>query len=69
VRIEHKSFDMMHLEAPSVADNLLSMLDGRPMTGVYDGYGACPLTVERGRVVLAEFGYGGKLLPTFPLDR
>jgi sulfide:quinone oxidoreductase len=26
----------------------------------------CPLTVERGRVVLAEFGYGGKLLPTFP---
>lgn len=27
-----------------------------------------PLTVERGKVVLAEFGYGGKLLPTFPLD-
>jgi sulfide:quinone oxidoreductase len=25
-----------------------------------------PLTVERGRIVLAEFGYGGKLLPTFP---
>lgn len=23
--------------------------------------------VERGKVVLAEFGYGGKLLPTFPL--
>jgi sulfide:quinone oxidoreductase len=22
--------------------------------------------VERGRIVLAEFGYGGKLLPTFP---
>ena len=34
----------------------------------YDGYGSCPLTVERGKVVLAEFGYGGKLLPTFPLD-
>lgn len=30
------------------------------------GYGACPLTVERGKVVFAEFGYGGKLLPTFP---
>jgi sulfide:quinone oxidoreductase len=26
------------------------------------------LTVEKGRIVLAEFGFGGKLLPTFPLD-
>jgi hypothetical protein len=32
----------------------------------YDGYGSCPLTVERGKIVFAEFGYGGKLLPTFP---
>ncbi|MFO7583193.1 MAG: hypothetical protein R6W69_00575 [Anaerolineales bacterium] len=32
------------------------------------GYGACPLTVEKGKVILAEFGFGGKLLPTFPLD-
>jgi hypothetical protein len=31
------------------------------------GYGSCPLTVDLGRVVLAEFGYGGKQLPTFPL--
>ncbi|MEQ8193007.1 MAG: hypothetical protein RIB59_00820 [Rhodospirillales bacterium] len=34
---------------------------------MYDGYGACPLTVERGKAILAEFGYEGKLLPTFPL--
>ncbi len=33
---------------------------------VYDGYGSCPLTVERGKIVLAEFGYGGKRLPSFP---
>jgi sulfide:quinone oxidoreductase len=32
----------------------------------YDGYGSCPLTVENGKIVLAEFGYGGKLLPSFP---
>nr|WKF58679.1 Sulfide dehydrogenase [flavocytochrome c] flavoprotein chain [Paraburkholderia busanensis] len=51
-----------------VADNLLASLDGKPLPARYDGYGACPLTVERGKVVLAEFGYGGKLLPTFPLD-
>ena len=35
----------------------------RPIT---TGYGSCPLTVERGKIVLAEFGYGGKLLPSFP---
>jgi sulfide:quinone oxidoreductase len=24
------------------------------------------LTVEKGKIILAEFGYGGKMLPTFP---
>ena len=50
-----------------VAENLLAHREGKPMPRRYDGYGACPLTVEKGKVVLAEFGYGGKLLPTFPL--
>lgn len=49
------------------AENLLAHREGLPLPTRYDGYGACPLTVERGKVVLAEFGYGGKLLPTFPL--
>lgn len=53
-------------QAPIVAENLLAAMAGAPAPYVYDGYGSCPLTVERGRVVLAEFGYGGKLLPTFP---
>nr|WP_240702087.1 FAD/NAD(P)-binding oxidoreductase [Trinickia terrae] len=51
-----------------VARNLLAARDGQPLPAAYDGYGACPLTVEKGKVVFAEFGYGGKLLPTFPLD-
>ena len=54
-------------QAPVVAHNLLKDLG--EITGadaVYDGYGSCPLTVERGKIVLAEFGYGGKLLPSFP---
>jgi hypothetical protein len=41
---------------------------GQPLDTVYDGYGGCPLTVEVGKVVQAEFGYDGKLPPTFPLD-
>ncbi len=53
-------------QAPVVAHNLLA--DVGRVSGVarYNGYGSCPLTVERGRIVLAEFGYDGKLLPTFP---
>ncbi len=51
-----------------VAENLLAVKEDRELTTVYDGYGACPLTVENGKVILAEFGFGGKLLPTFPLD-
>ena len=53
-------------QAPVVAENVLAFLAGRPLAARYDGYGSCPLTVERGKIVLAEFGYGGKLLPTFP---
>ena len=34
----------------------------------YDGYGACPLTVAYGKVMLAEFCYGGVVTPSFPLD-
>lgn len=53
-------------QAPIVAVNALAVLDGRKPSTLYDGYGSCPLTVERGRIVLAEFGYDGKLLPSFP---
>ena len=55
-------------QAPVVAENVIAVLAGRGPRALYDGYGACPLTVERGKVVLAEFGYGGRLMPTFPLD-
>jgi len=53
-------------QAPIVAVNALAVLDGKDPPARYDGYGSCPLTVEKGKIVLAEFGYGGKLLPTFP---
>lgn len=53
-------------QAPVVAENLLSVLAGKTPSARYDGYGSCPLTVEHGKILLAEFGYGGKLLPSFP---
>jgi sulfide:quinone oxidoreductase len=53
-------------QAPIVAENICVDLGIREKQTVYDGYGSCPLTVERGKIILAEFGYGGKLLPSFP---
>lgn len=51
-----------------IAENLIALRNNQAMPTDYDGYGACPLTVEKGKVILAEFGFGGKLLPSFPLD-
>lgn len=51
-----------------VAENILALRDNEPLPSRYDGYGSCPLTVEKGKIILAEFGYGGKLVPTFNWD-
>ena len=53
-------------QAPVVAANIIEDMAQSDKVYGYDGYGACPLTVERGKIVLAEFGYGGKLKPTLP---
>lgn len=53
-------------QAPVVAHNLLALRGQAKGEAQYDGYGSCPLTVERGKIVLAEFTYGGKLAPSFP---
>jgi sulfide:quinone oxidoreductase len=54
------------VQAPTVADNIIADMGGHSPVSQYDGYGSCPLTVERGKIVLAEFGYGGTLKPSFP---
>jgi sulfide:quinone oxidoreductase len=55
-------------QAPIVAGNVMRLLKGEPMDPAYDGYSSCPLITGIGKVILAEFGYDGKLLPSFPLD-
>lgn len=63
-----KTAAAVRLQAPVVTHNLLAALDSQPLPASYDGYGSCPLTVALGKTVLAEFAYGGKVTPTFPLD-
>ena len=53
---------------PVVVKNLLAVIAGKAPKEKYDGYSSCPLITEIGKVMLAEFGYDGKLMPTFPLD-
>jgi sulfide:quinone oxidoreductase len=53
-------------QAPVVAHNLLAQRGAVKGEAKYNGYGSCPLTVARGKIVLAEFTYGGKLAPSFP---
>lgn len=61
-----KTAAAVRMQAPVVAHNVLNVLDGKAPNAVYNGYGSCPLTVERGKIVLAEFAYGGKPAPTLP---
>lgn len=54
------------IQAPIIAENIVADMQGHAPVAQYNGYGSCPLTVERGKIVLAEFGYGGTMLPSFP---
>ena len=53
---------------PVVVGNLLRDLGHGANEELYDGYGACPLTTESGKVMLAEFRYDGEIVPSFPMD-
>ena len=56
-------------QAPIVAHNIVKDLNkSSEEYRHYDGYGACPLTVAYGKVMLAEFCYAGKVTPSFPFD-
>ncbi len=53
-------------QVPVVANNLLAQMAGKELNPGYEGYGSCPLTTAIGKVMLAEFSYGGKVTPSFP---
>ncbi|MGB3837272.1 FAD-dependent oxidoreductase [Castellaniella sp.] len=55
-------------QAPVLIRNVTRALDGQEPSESYDGYAACPLTTSVGKVLLAEFTYGGVVTPSLPLD-
>lgn len=55
-------------QSPVVVRNLLSAMKGKEIAAAYDGYASCPLTTARGKAIVAEFIYGGKVTPTWPMN-
>jgi sulfide:quinone oxidoreductase len=53
-------------QAPVVAANLQASLAGKPLPASYGGYASCPLTTARNKMLLAEFDYTMKPVPSIP---
>lgn len=49
--------------------NLDLVMSGKEPRAKYDGYTSCPLVTSPSTCVLAEFGYDGRILETFPIDQ
>lgn len=52
-------------QAPVLVENLLHAIQDKQLTSSYNGYTSCPLLTEYGKVMLAEFKYGGVPEETF----
>ncbi|ESO89708.1 hypothetical protein LOTGIDRAFT_234113 [Lottia gigantea] len=49
--------------------NLSLVMEGGNVSSKYDGYTSCPLVTSYERCILAEFGFDGKVMETFPVDQ
>jgi sulfide:quinone oxidoreductase len=56
-------------QAPVTVANIEAFRAGKRLEASYDGYASCPLVTGYGRLVLAEFGYDGRIMESFPFDQ
>ena len=56
------------IQIPIAEKNLISLMDGKAPTAKYNGYAACPIVVDYGHVILAEFDYDKKPQISFPFS-
>lgn len=56
-------------QAPVVVANLLALMDNKNATAQYDGYSACPIPTQYGKLMLAEFDYTNTPKMTFPINQ
>lgn len=63
-----KTAAAVRAQAPVLVENLLALRAGKALNAHYDGYASCPLTTSVGKIILAEFGYDGVVMPSFKAD-
>lgn len=56
-------------QAPLCAKNMYQFDANQKPSHLYNGYASCPLVVSRSTCIMAEFGYDGKIMETFPFDQ
>lgn len=49
-----------------VEGHLISAIQGKEGTAIYNGYTSCPMITRIGRAMLIEFDYDDNLVPSFP---
>ncbi len=63
-----KAGSVAHFSADIVYENLLSAIEGRPLTASFDGHANCYIETGYGKGALIDFNYDTEPLPgTFPL--
>lgn len=55
-------------QLPIAVENLISIMEGGSPEAIYNGYAACPIVTEYGKVLMAEFDYKKEPQITFPLS-
>ena len=55
-------------QAPVAAKNLVSIMEGKEPVEKYNGYAACPIVTEYGKLIMCEFDYDKKEQISFPLN-
>jgi sulfide:quinone oxidoreductase len=63
-----KAGSVVHFAAEILFENLLSKIEGKPMTGSFDGHANCFIETGMGKGTLIDFNYDTEPLPgVFPL--
>lgn len=56
-------------QAPTVTENIVSLMREQPMQAVYDGYSSCPIVTGYNSLILAEFDYDKQPQESMPFNQ
>lgn len=62
-----KTSAAIRIQVPIAAKNLIALMEGKAPEEKYNGYAACPIITEYGKVLMCEFDYDKTPLPTMPI--